>query len=30
VVADLPRPVQQLMLDDDPDLLTYRITSARH
>ena len=30
VVADLPRPAQQLMLDDDPDLLTYRITSARH
>ncbi|MFJ3073841.1 GNAT family N-acetyltransferase [Pseudomonas sp. NPDC087029] len=30
VVADLPRPVQQLMLDDEPALLTYRITSARH
>jgi predicted acetyltransferase len=30
VVADLPRPVQQLMLDDDLNLLTYRITSARH
>ncbi|MCI0913899.1 GNAT family N-acetyltransferase [Pseudomonas putida] len=30
VVADLPRPVQQIMLGDDPDLLTYKVTSAYH
>ncbi|WP_414157116.1 GNAT family N-acetyltransferase [Pseudomonas sp. BNK-15] len=30
VVADLPRPVQQIVLGDDPDLLTYKVTSAYH
>ncbi|WAC00257.1 MULTISPECIES: GNAT family N-acetyltransferase [Pseudomonas] len=30
VVADLPRPVQPIMLGDDPDLLTYQVTSAYH
>jgi len=30
MVAELHRPVQQMMLDDDPELLTYRITSALH
>ncbi|HEN8710572.1 MULTISPECIES: GNAT family N-acetyltransferase [Pseudomonas] len=30
VVAELPRPVQQIVLGDDPDLLTYKVTSAYH
>ena len=30
VVADLLRPVQQIVVADDPDLLTYRVTSALH
>ncbi|NIE72868.1 GNAT family N-acetyltransferase [Pantoea sp. Tr-811] len=29
-VAGLLRPVQQVVLDDDPQLLTFRITSALH
>ncbi|MFJ4345577.1 GNAT family N-acetyltransferase [Pseudomonas sp. NPDC089401] len=29
-VADLQRPVQQVVLDDDPQLLTYRVSSALH
>ena len=30
VVAELPRPVRQIVLGDDPDLLTYKVTSAYH
>ncbi|MFF5865562.1 GNAT family N-acetyltransferase [Pseudomonas sp. NPDC012596] len=30
VVANLPRRVQQLVLDDDPDLLNYKVTSSLH
>ncbi|MFK0309920.1 GNAT family N-acetyltransferase [Pseudomonas sp. NPDC090233] len=30
VVADLPRRVQQMVLDDDPNLMTYKVTAALH
>lgn len=30
LVAHLPRPVHAITLDDDPDLLNYLITPARH
>ncbi|MDI9780722.1 GNAT family N-acetyltransferase [Pseudomonas putida] len=30
VVADLQRPVQQIFPDDEPDMLTYQVTSVFH
>jgi predicted acetyltransferase len=30
VVASLPRPVQAITLNDDPDLLNFKVTSALH
>ncbi len=30
VLAELPRPAQAIALDDEPDLLNFWVTSARH